>query len=450
MAPHSTEFSGGACHRSSKASRRENLEIEQPVACRDGASFDFHPTLPGMLGATLVGHQSVQMGQPTQKRLVAPCGVMAALHRAELPLAGVRGLSQEGAGHGPLRVGEDHIPARLLLVAPAPAARAVGCPGAVGHAVGTVAEPLPQRTHPPALALAGPIPQGVALGASGLPHRGRDGHQCAGQLVERVAETVPHACRRAQGPHPPRRAVKALGQAAAAAIPRLWLERGLWKRAVRLGQRRCPGGFGVAQVPEDTPTDHRGPRALGRETAAVLLSRQAIRRQGQPTPRQDRHQTVVAEGTHPTGERQGRAMMAHRAPRQTEAAMGGSQGSARDLGAPLARAPNAGRQDRAHRVTGGARDAPEGEAPEAHPRIRGVAGQAPAAATGGLVGERKAAREEEGKDELEKRWGMAQERKGGRLIVEVDGHGAVRTGRCGGLSPGLPSVEMAVGVEEPS
>ena len=130
--------------------------------------------------------------------------------------------------------------------------------------------------------------------------------------------------------------------------------------------------------------------------------------------------------------------------------MGGEQGSARDLGAHLARAPNAGRQDRAHRGTGGAREAPEGEAPEAHPRIRGVAGQAPAAAPGGLVGERKAAREEEGKDEREKRWGMAQERKGGRLIVEVDGHGAVRTGRCGGLSPGLPSVEMAVGVEEPS
>src|SRR4030095_16433930 len=56
--PHSIEFSGGACHRSSKASRRENLEIEQPVACRDFASFDFHTTLPGMLGPTLVGHRS--------------------------------------------------------------------------------------------------------------------------------------------------------------------------------------------------------------------------------------------------------------------------------------------------------------------------------------------------------------------------------------------------------
>jgi hypothetical protein len=54
--PHSIAFSGGGYPHSSKASRRENLEIEQPVACRDYASFDFHPTLPGMLGPTLIGH----------------------------------------------------------------------------------------------------------------------------------------------------------------------------------------------------------------------------------------------------------------------------------------------------------------------------------------------------------------------------------------------------------
>src|SRR5262249_242177 len=32
---HSIGFRGGVCHRSSKASRRENLEIEQPVTRRD-------------------------------------------------------------------------------------------------------------------------------------------------------------------------------------------------------------------------------------------------------------------------------------------------------------------------------------------------------------------------------------------------------------------------------
>ena len=56
---HSTEFSGGACHRSSKASRRENLEIEQPVVCWDFSSFHFHPTLAGMLGSTLIRNEVV-------------------------------------------------------------------------------------------------------------------------------------------------------------------------------------------------------------------------------------------------------------------------------------------------------------------------------------------------------------------------------------------------------
>jgi len=57
--PHSTEFSGGACHRSSKASRRENLEIEQPIVCWDFSSFHFHPTLAGMLGSTLIRNEVV-------------------------------------------------------------------------------------------------------------------------------------------------------------------------------------------------------------------------------------------------------------------------------------------------------------------------------------------------------------------------------------------------------
>src|SRR5262245_55250804 len=90
--PHSTRFSGKEYHYSSKASRREDLQVEEPVSCRDCASFDFHPTLPGMLGATLIRDQVVQMGQPAQKRLLAPFGVMAAFHREQLPLDGVMGL----------------------------------------------------------------------------------------------------------------------------------------------------------------------------------------------------------------------------------------------------------------------------------------------------------------------------------------------------------------------
>src|SRR5215472_16500651 len=47
-------FSGEVCHRSSKAPRGEDLQVEKPVACGDGAAFHFHPTLAGMPRATLI------------------------------------------------------------------------------------------------------------------------------------------------------------------------------------------------------------------------------------------------------------------------------------------------------------------------------------------------------------------------------------------------------------
>src|SRR5262245_46931037 len=91
---HSTQFSGKEYYCSSKASRRENLQVEEPVACWDCASFDFYPTLASMLRAPLVGHQVVQMGEPPQKRLLAAFRMMEALHHAQLPLDGVMGLIQ--------------------------------------------------------------------------------------------------------------------------------------------------------------------------------------------------------------------------------------------------------------------------------------------------------------------------------------------------------------------
>jgi hypothetical protein len=60
--PHSTEFSGGACHRSSKSSGGEDLQIEEPILGGDCVSFRFHSSLSGMLSTTLVGHEVVQMG----------------------------------------------------------------------------------------------------------------------------------------------------------------------------------------------------------------------------------------------------------------------------------------------------------------------------------------------------------------------------------------------------
>ena len=40
---HFPGFSGRAYHRSSKASRREDLQVEEPVACWDCSSFHFYP-----------------------------------------------------------------------------------------------------------------------------------------------------------------------------------------------------------------------------------------------------------------------------------------------------------------------------------------------------------------------------------------------------------------------
>jgi hypothetical protein len=69
--PHSTRFSGSVCPRSSKASRGEDLEVEEPVCGRYSPAFHFYPTLPGMLSPTLIGHQVIQMCQPRKEYLLA-------------------------------------------------------------------------------------------------------------------------------------------------------------------------------------------------------------------------------------------------------------------------------------------------------------------------------------------------------------------------------------------
>jgi hypothetical protein len=60
---HSTELRGGACHRSTKAFGGEDLQVEEPVACGDCASFHFYATLAGMLRPTLIGDQVIG-GEP--------------------------------------------------------------------------------------------------------------------------------------------------------------------------------------------------------------------------------------------------------------------------------------------------------------------------------------------------------------------------------------------------
>ena len=110
-----------------------------------------------MLRPTLIRNQVVEVRQPRQKRLLVTTRMMEPLHREQFPLDSVMSLVQQGAGHRHPGAFKDCIPARLLVLEPAPDALAVGYPSRKGDVIGKVAEPLPQRKYPQALALAHPV-----------------------------------------------------------------------------------------------------------------------------------------------------------------------------------------------------------------------------------------------------------------------------------------------------
>jgi hypothetical protein len=88
-----------------------------------------------------------------------------AFHREQFPLDGIMRLIQQGAGCRHLRVCEHRIPTGFLLSNPAPDALAVRRSRRGGNVSDKAAEPLTQRKHPQALALARSVEQGVELGA---------------------------------------------------------------------------------------------------------------------------------------------------------------------------------------------------------------------------------------------------------------------------------------------
>src|SRR5262245_38251580 len=95
--------------------------------------------------------------------------MMEAFHREQLPLDGVMGLIEQSDRGGHLRVLEDRIPARLFVLEPAPHALTIGLPSFMSHVVSKVAEPLPQRHHAQALALAYPMEELSSVGFSLMP-----------------------------------------------------------------------------------------------------------------------------------------------------------------------------------------------------------------------------------------------------------------------------------------
>jgi hypothetical protein len=137
------------------------LDIEESVRGGYSPAFHFRPALTGMLRPTLIGEQVVQVRQPRQKRLLTATWMVKPLHREQFPLDGVMGLIQQDAGHRHLRIFEHRLPARFLLLHPAPPARAIGRPSRGSDVIGNVAQLLAQRKDAQAFALSGPVQEGV-------------------------------------------------------------------------------------------------------------------------------------------------------------------------------------------------------------------------------------------------------------------------------------------------
>src|SRR5436309_10612677 len=107
----------------------------------------------------------------------------------------------------------------------------------------------------------------------------------------------------------------------------------------------------------------------------------------------------MAECTDETIECHRGDMIQHRAEFQTEPTVSSQQGITSHLRRYLAIAQHEVGEDREHCFAPRALDTPECDSPQADTDIMGVAGQAPAAATGRLVCKLKAQRQEKGQDE---------------------------------------------------
>jgi len=157
--------------------------------------------------------------------------------------------------------------------------------------------------------------------------------------------------------------------------------------------------------------------------------------------------TLGAQGTDQALEGPGRDGADHRAPLQTKAAVCGPQDLAGHLRSHPAVAQDPRREPSAHGAARGTRQTPEGKTAQTEPDGRGVARQTPPSAASRLVCELPAERADASQEKLDERVGGAEAGNVARLLVEVDGQGAVCARRCGARSqvssPGRwPSVQM--------
>ena len=178
-----------------------------------------------------------------------------------------------------------------------------------------------------------------------------------------MAEAVAETRTREECAHAPGGAVETIDQDSPDPIRGLLLGRGALELPIGLGKGCRTGLLRVAQMPDDPAADHRGQIDFGGETAAMLFIRQKIGGQGQPTPRQHRHQPLVAKRTHQAIEGHGGDMADHRAQFHTEATMRGQQGITGHVWPHSAIAQDKVGEDREHHTTRGALETPDGDPP---------------------------------------------------------------------------------------
>src|SRR5215831_14810833 len=142
-------------------------------------------------------------------------------------------------------------------------------------------------------------------------------------------------------------------------------------------------------------------------------------------------------------------MIEHRTQLQAQAAMGGQEGIARDLRPHLTIAQDEMRQHGEHRMTRRALEAPDGHPTQAHAEIMRVARQASTTTTHRLVLELKAARQDEGEHEFDKRLAIVQELKVGRFMLKINSDGAVFSGLAGPIVHGSSSGPMVGAADDP-
>jgi hypothetical protein len=126
-----------------------------------------------------------------------------------------------------------------------------------------------------------------------------------------------------QGPHTADGAVKAIGEGPFDLVRGLLLKGNALELAIGLGEGYRTFGVAVAQVPDHAATDDGGQLHLLSQAPAVRFIGQDIDRQRQSTPSQHGHQALLPQRTDPAIEGHGRDVTDHRAPCQTESAVGG-------------------------------------------------------------------------------------------------------------------------------